>query len=200
MKRIGIYLFDDAEVLDFAGPFEVFSTASRMAGRLQPGAGAPFVVCTMGESGSPITARGGLRVEAQFSISSHPALDVLIIPGGVVTREQEKPAVIAWIAEQAAKVELTASICTGAFLLGKAGLLHGRQATTHWEDMADLRTLLPGTDVVEGLRWVDEGRVITSAGISAAIDVSLHLVERLAGKELALRTARQMDYEWRGTA
>ncbi len=199
MKRIGIYLFDDVEVLDFAGPFEVFSTASRMAGRLQPGVEAPFEVCTIGECGKPVAARGGLRVETQFNIGAHPALDVLVISGGVVTQEMEKPAVIGWIAAQAAKAELTASICTGAFLLGKAGLLRGKQATTHWEDIEDLRALLPDTDVVEGPRWVDEGSMVTSAGISAAIDVSLHLVERLAGKELALRTARQMDYEWRET-
>lgn len=200
MKRIGIYLFDDIEVLDFAGPFEVFSTASRMAGRLEPATEAPFEVCTIGESRRPITARGGLRVEAQFSLAAHPALEALVIPRGVVTRELEKPGAVAWIAEQAAKAELTASICTGAFLLGKAGLLHGKRATTHWEDIADLRAAFLDTEVVEGPRWVDEGSVVTSAGISAAIDVSLHLVERLADKELALRTARQMDYEWRETA
>lgn len=200
MKRIGLYLFDDVEVLDFAGPFEVFSTASRMAGRLQPGTEAPFEVCTIGETGGVITARGGLRVETQFSMAEHPALDVLVVPGGITTRELEKSAVVAWIAAQAAKAELTASICTGAFLLGKAGLLSGRRATTHWEDLEDMRALLPDTEVVEGPRWVDEGNIVTSAGISAAIDVSLHLVERLEGKELARRTARQMDYEWRETA
>lgn len=104
------------------------------------------------------------------------------------------------MAAQAARAELTASVCTGAFLLGKAGLLDGKRATTHWEDVADLRAMFPQVRVIEGARWVDEGSVVTSAGISAGLDMSLHVVARLAGSELAARTARQMQYEWRGNS
>jgi transcriptional regulator GlxA family with amidase domain len=198
MRRVGIYLFDEVEVLDFAGPFEVFSTASRVFCRLNPDSEPPFEVFTLGTSNATIKARGGLMVEPHLSLEEHPQIDVLMIPGGVISAEMEKPSVISWIAAQAKKAELTISICTGAFLIGKAGLLQGKKATTHWEDIADLRVLLPDVEVVEGQRWVDQGSVITSAGISAAIDVSLHAVSRLAGKDLAVRTARQMEYDWRG--
>jgi transcriptional regulator GlxA family with amidase domain len=121
---------------------------------------------------------------------------VLIVPGGVVTVEMAKPPVIEWIARTAAASQLTASVCTGAFLLAQAGVLQTQRVTTHWEDVADLQALFPKLQVLQGPRWVDQGSVVTSAGISAGIDMSLHLVERLAGRELALATARQMDYAW----
>lgn len=197
MRHVGVYVFDDVEVLDFAGPFEVFSTASRVFHRLNPNSEPPFEVFTVGASRIQIRARGGLLVEPHFSFGGHPTIDVLLIPGGVVTAELETPSVISWIATQARSAQLTASVCTGAFLIGKAGLLGGKRATTHWEDVTDLRRLLPDTRVLEETRWVDEGTVVTSAGISAGLDMSLHIVARLAGKELAVRTARQMEYEWR---
>ena len=197
MRNVGIYLFHEIEVMDFAGPFEVFSTASRVFQRLHRDAEAPFRVFTVGAVLGRIRARGGLLVEPQFSLDEHPKIDVLLVPGGVVTAELEKPAVVSWIARQAKEAELTASICTGAFLVGKAGLLKGRRATTHWEDIADLRAYLPETEIVENERWVDEGAIVSSAGISAGLDMSFHLVARLAGKDLAVRTARQMEYEWR---
>jgi transcriptional regulator GlxA family with amidase domain len=114
----------------------------------------------------------------------------------VVTAEQAKPEVIAWIAATARDCELVASVCTGAFLLAAAGLLDGQPATTHWEDQADLRAAFPQVEVLSDRRWVDNGRVVTSGGISAGMDMSLHLVERLAGRELAVSTARQMEYDW----
>lgn len=197
MRQVGIYIFDDVEVLDFAGPFEVFSTASRVHRRLHPDSRPPFGVFTVGFSRSAIRARGGLVVTPEFACGEHPAIDVLLIPGGVVSAEMQKAALIAWISDAARSAEVTASVCTGSFLLGKAGLLAGKSATTHWEDVADLRSQLPDTRVREGTRWVDEGDVITSAGISAGLDMSLHLVARLAGRELAVLTARQMEYEWR---
>ena len=197
MRNVGIYVYDDVEVLDFAGPFEVFSTASRVFRRTEPGAEPPFEVFTVGASRSPVSARGGLVVEPRYSFTDHPALNVLLVPGGVVTAELDRPRVIAWVAARAATAELTASVCTGAFLLARAGLLKGKSATTHWEDVADLRAMAPATRVVPGVRWVEEGALITSAGISAGLDMSLHIVARLAGRDLAVRTARQMDYEWR---
>ena len=193
---VGIYLFDAVEVLDFAGPFEVFSTAARVHGRREPPSPPIFVVATVGRGFAPVVARGGLRVQPAFNLEDHPPLDVLIIPGGVVDAEMDQPELMAWLVRTAPATSVTASVCTGAFLLAQAGLLHGKQATTHWEDLAELRRLFPEVDVVEGKRWVDLGSIVTSAGISAGIDMSLHLVARLAGAELARKTALQMQYDW----
>lgn len=195
---IGIYLFDEVEVLDFAGPFEVFSTAARVAPPETMQAGKLFEVCTVAQQAGAVRARGGLQVLPDFHFANHPAIDVLVAPGGVVTAELVKREVIEWLARTADRCALTLSICTGAFLLGAAELLDGKSATTHWEDIADLRAMFPSIAVRDNARWIDEGRVMTSAGISAGIDLSLHAVERLAGRELAIRTARQMDFDWAG--
>jgi transcriptional regulator GlxA family with amidase domain len=104
--------------------------------------------------------------------------------------------IIDWIARAGATATITASVCTGAFLLAQARLLHGKRATTHWEDIADLHAMFPDVLVQANARWVDAGPVITSAGISAGMDMSLHLVARLEGEELAIRTAHQMEYAW----
>ncbi|HSR46916.1 MAG TPA: DJ-1/PfpI family protein [Anaerolineales bacterium] len=194
---VGIYLFDAIEVLDFAGPYEVFSTAARVHGRREPPSPPAFVVATVGRGIGPVVARGGLRVQPGFGLTDHPPLDVVIIPGGVVDAEMEQPDVLAWLQQVAAKASITASVCTGAFLLAQAGLLEGRPATTHWEDIPSLREYFPSIEVVDGERWVDTGSIVTAAGISAGLDMSLHLVARLAGEDLAVRTARQMQYEWR---
>jgi transcriptional regulator GlxA family with amidase domain len=183
-------------VLDFAGPFEVFSTAARVHGRREPPSPPIVVVATVGRGFAPVVARGGLRVQPAFSLEDHPPLDVLIVPGGVVEAEMGRPDVMAWLQRVAPTASVTASVCTGAFLLAQAGLLEGKQATTHWEDLSDLRRLFPSVEVVEGRRWVDLGSIATSAGVSAGIDLSLHLVARLAGAELARQTARQMQYDW----
>ena len=196
-RTIGIYVFDDVEVLDFAGPYEVFTCATRVSAKLAPGTPAPFKVLTIGHHKAMLRARAGLSVFPEAGFDDVPAIDVLIVPGGVVTAELDKPDVLAWIAAKAGHCELVASVCTGALLLGQAGLLNGREATTHWEDIALLRKMFPQTQVREGQRWIDEGDIVTSGGISAGIDMSLHLVERLAGRALAQRTARQMEYDWR---
>jgi transcriptional regulator GlxA family with amidase domain len=191
--RVGIFVFDEVEILDFAGPLQVFSTAARVA--VAAAAPAPFATFTVAEQAA-VTARGGLRIAPTHTFASQPAIDVLIVPGGVVTAELAKPAVIAWIERHGRAARLTASVCTGAFLLAQAGLLEGRRATTHWEDIAAFRAQFPSIEIDELLRYVDEGDIVTSAGISAGIDMSLHLVDRLAGAELARKTARQMDYRW----
>jgi len=195
-RTVGIYLFDDIEVLDFAGPFEVFSTASRVKSRLEPNASKPFEVFTIADTIRTVIARGGLIVQPHFDITSHPQIDVLVIPGGIVTSEIKREIIIDWIARTASTSTITASVCTGAFLLGQAGLLSGKDATTHWEDVADLRSMFPNINVQTETRWVDTGRVITSAGISAGLDMSLYLVARLESEDLAIRTARQMEFEW----
>ncbi len=195
-RSVGIFVFEEVEVLDFAGPYEVFTTASRVSTRMNPAAPAPFRVFTVGHTASPLRARAGLSVFPDAEFSNHPRIDVLIVPGGIVTAELAKPEVAKWIAASSERCELTASVCTGAFLLARAGLLHGRRATTHWEDIDDLKSMFPHINVQTRRRWVDEGNIVTSAGISAGIDMSLHLVERLAGRELATRTARQMEFDW----
>lgn len=196
-RTVGIYIFDEIEVLDLGGPFEVFSTATRMKARLFPEAAKPFEVFTVAETSQPVRARGGLVIQPAHDFATHPPIDLLVVPGGVVTAELERAPVVDWIRRSASGSQLTASVCTGAFLLGRAGLLEGRVVTTHWEDVADLRTMFPGITVREDRRWIDEGTIVTSAGISAGIDMSLHLVARLEAMELAIRTARQMDYDWR---
>ena len=191
MTNIAICIYDQAEVLDFSGPFEVFSTASRICDGAEP-----FNVFLIGESGNTVTARAGYRVIPDFGFHNHPEIDVLIIVGGVHTNEMDNSIALQWIAKQSQKAKIVASVCTGVFLLAKANVVTNQTVTTHWEDIADLRTSFPMLNVVDNVRWVDEGDLITSGGITAGIDMSLHLVERLHGTDLAERTARQMDFAW----
>jgi len=195
-RNVAVYIFDQVEVLDLAGPFEVFSTASRVYSRLHPEGEKPFDVFTIAAQAGVVTARGGLLVEPKFQISDHPVIDVLVVPGGVIEEELEREAVIGWIQSIAQSSVVTASVCTGAFLLAKAGLLSGKSAITHWEDVDTFETMFPDIQVDRAARWVDTGRVVTSAGISAGIDMSLPVVSRLEGIELARLTARQMEYRW----
>lgn len=197
---IAVYIFPEVEVLDFAGPFEVFTTASRVHRRLYPQQAAPFHTFTVARSPDPVRARAGLRVLPDYTIGECPQPDVLLVPGGVVDAELEDEALIAWVAGSSRAAALTASVCTGAFVLAKAGLLDGRSATTHWEDQADLQAAFPAVAVRGGVRWVDEGAIVTSAGIAAGIDMSLHLVARLVGADLARLTARQLELPYDGGA
>lgn len=196
--RVLILAFDGVEALDFAGPFEVFTTASRVEQRLRPGSPALFEVASVAHAAAvqAVQARAGLRLLANHTLADSPPADVLIVPGGVVDAPMASPETLRWIARTAAEAKIVASVCTGAFLLAASGVVTDDAVTTHWEDVAELRERFPSLDVREDVRWVDNGRVVSSAGISAGIDMSLHLVERLAGRELAERTARQMDYAW----
>lgn len=189
--NIGIYIYDEAEVLDFSGPFEVFSTAARVS-KIP----SLFNVFLISETGKTVTARAGYQVNPAYSISDHPSIDVLIVVGGVHTGEMEKIPVLKWIAEASTQATLVASVCTGAFLLAAAGVLSNHKVTTHWDDIPDLRKRYPNLDVLENKRWVDEGSIITSGGISAGIDMSLHIVSKLHGLELAEKTAKQMEFDW----
>ena len=194
--KIGIYIYNQAEVLDFSGPFEVFSTASRVSKDPEP----PFQVFLVAANEGAVIARGGFQVLPHFDFAHHPVFDVLIVAGGVYTAEIEKPAVLRWIAGCASSAQLVASVCTGVFLLAAAGVVTGQVVTTHWEDLADLGLRYPLLQVVDKVRWVDEGNIVTSAGISAGIDMSLHLVSRLHSLELAEKTARQMQFDWTGVS
>lgn len=192
--NVGIYIYDNAEVLDFSGPFEVFSTAARVSG--EPDL---FKVGLISELGSTVVARAGFNVVPDYSIHNHPVLDVLILVGGIHTHEMKKPNILDWIKRQSNHVPLIATVCTGIFLLASATDLHDATVTTHWEDIPDLRKQFPLLNVQENVRWVDEGSLVSSGGISAGIDMSLYLVSRLHNRDLAERTARQMEYEWNKT-
>lgn len=196
MAQVGILLYDDVEVLDCCGPFEVFTTAARVAlGR--GSATAPFNVVTIAAAAPSVRARGGLTLTATHTLQGHPRLDILVVPGGLTKEVERNKKLINWLVEANGDAVVTASVCTGAFLLATAGLLDGREATSHWEDVDELERRFPQISVRRGLRWVDEGRIVTSAGISAGIDMSLHLVRRHEGEELAKATAHQMEYDWR---
>lgn len=194
--QVGIYVFDEVEVLDFAGPYEVFTTAARVHARSHPGDAPLFRVFTVGARKATVRARAGLKIDPDFDFDDHPPIDCLIIPGGVVTAESDKAPVMRWIDSRAEAARITASVCTGVFLLARTGRLNGRNVTTHWEDAQDLHAMYPQLHVKTGVRWVDEGSLVTSAGISAGIDMSLHLVERLEGRALAERTALQLEFDW----
>lgn len=189
--NVGIYIYNQAEVLDFSGPFEVFSTASRICST-----GEPFNVFLVSETGEAVKARGGYSVNPSYGFHNHPVIDVLIVAGGVHTEEISKVRVLDWIAEKAKTAKIVASVCTGAFLLAAARILTTQNVTTHWEDIPDLRASHPDLTVHESRRWIDEGSIVTSGGISAGIDMCLHLVSRLHSSELAEKTARQMEFYW----
>jgi transcriptional regulator GlxA family with amidase domain len=190
-RSVAILLFDDVEVLDFCGPFEVFSVAVEM------GAPPPFKVFTVAERKEPALTRNGLSVNPHHLLSDAPEPQIVLIPGGQGTRrEMHNPLLIEWIRAKSKTAELVLSVCTGALLLAKAGLLDGLEATTHWAAIDLLRKVAPNTTVHADRRYVDNGRLITSAGIAAGIDMSLHVVERLAGAEIAKKTARAMEYAW----
>lgn len=195
MLSVGILVFDNVEILDFSGPYEVFSTASRVHSRLS-GASAPFRCFLIADQMRPVRARGGMKVLPDCVLPPPADIDVLIVPGGDVSQVMLNAGVIGWLRSCSGAAAITASVCTGAFLLAEAGLLHGLAVTTHWEDQTALQARFPGLTVMPDVPWVDCGKVTTSGGISAGIDMSLHLVERLAGRQLANATAKQMEYKW----
>lgn len=198
MLSVGILVFDDVEILDFSGPYEVFSTAARVHGKSNGHgpAGHLFKCFLVAPAMQPVRARGGMKVLPDCVLTPSADLDVLLVPGGDVAAILKNDAVIQWIAAQSQGTAIMASVCTGAFLLAKAGLLNGLDVTTHWEDQDELQAVFPSLNVKPGAAWIDCGKVVTSGGISAGIDMSLHLVERLAGRSLADATARQMEYRW----
>jgi len=195
-QRVGILIFDDVEVLDFAGPFEVFSRT-----RLEPGAdsrrseaSAPFEVFTVAKTRDEVTATGGLRVRPHFGFADAPAIDLLVVPGGYGTRALlGDPTTLQFIRDVARRARRVTSVCTGSLLLAKAGLLAGRTATTHWAALDLLESLGPGFRVDRERRVVDDG-VITSAGVASGIDMAFYVVETLFGRAVADETARYIEY------
>ncbi|MGZ9792686.1 DJ-1/PfpI family protein [Bacillus atrophaeus] len=192
---VGILLFDDVEVLDFAGPFEVFSVTAVTDQKGDER--KPFSVKTISETGEPVKARNGLTVSPDYSIEQAPAFDILIVPGGPGARNTEihNDRLIDWIKERSASVELLLSVCTGALLLAKAGLLDGKKATTHWASYDRLEQEFPEVEVIREVKYTDEGHIVTSGGISAGINMSFHIVRRLLGEQTAKQTAKRMEYD-----
>jgi transcriptional regulator GlxA family with amidase domain len=191
-RNVAILLFNEIEVLDFAGPFEVFAVTDELADHQL------FRVVTVAPEKRPIRARNGLSVNPDHAFADCPRPDILIVPGGFGTRALLKDQVVLdWIKSVNATAEIVASVCTGSIVLGRAGLLDDLKATTHYECFDLLREHAPRSAVVETDRFIDNGRILTAAGISAGIDLSLHLVARLHGDAAAEKTARYMEYHWR---
>ena len=188
--NVGILLFNEVEVLDFAGPFEVFSICSG-SDQLKL-----FNVFTLSEQ-PEITARNGLQVNSHYTLDTTPHIDLLVIPGGLgaETIEMCNQRLRQWLLQRHAQTQLTFSICTGAFILAEAGLLNGLKATTHWMDIARLKQDYPQIEVLSDVKYVDEGKIITAAGISSGINASLYIVAKLHGLEIAKQTAKRMEYD-----
>ena len=198
---VGILIFDDVEILDVAGPFEVFAvTRLNEEQRLQQS--SPFKVYLISETNKQIIAIGGLRLTPDVTISECPELDLLIIPGGLGTRKESKNKILLnWISNQFSTItntddRLIASVCTGSSLLGKAGLLDGRDATTHWRAFDFLQESAPKARILKNVRFTLTEPIYTSAGVSAGIDLALHIVSHFFGNEVVQDTAHYMEYPY----
>jgi transcriptional regulator GlxA family with amidase domain len=195
-KRVGILIFPDVEVLDFCGPFEVFSV-TRLNEELRREEQSPFEVLLVAERAEPVTTTGGMKVTPHHTLETCPPLDVLVVPGGWGTRaEARNTRLLDWIKTRAKQVETLTSVCTGSMLLGQVGLLDGRHATTHWRSLQRMRESFPAVTVEEKQHVVEDGNVLTSAGISAGIDMALKVVARYHGEAVARNTARNMEYRY----
>jgi transcriptional regulator GlxA family with amidase domain len=191
-RTVAIMVFDDVEVLDFAGPFEVFGVAGARSGS------TPFDVYTVALAPGPVRARNGLSVNPRAIATRSDQPDILVVPGGYgVRREMLNPLMLNYLRHVGAHAELLLSVCTGSLLLARAGLLEGLRATTHRDAMHELESLRGNFEVFPEARIVDNGRVVTSAGISAGIDMSLYIVGRILEESAADETAYYMQYDWR---
>lgn len=193
MYNVGIFLFNDIELLDFAGPYETFSVTSELNNY------ELFNVFTVSQDGKGIKSVNGLKVLPDFSFADHPDINILVIPGGVGTRsEMAKEDVLEWINRNHSNSKITMSVCSGARLLGKLGLLDGLECTTHHEVLEHLQEIAPKAIVKSDKRFIGNGRLFTSAGISAGIDLSLHIIEKLYGSHIAHSTIMYMEYkDWK---
>lgn len=194
-RKVGIFLFDDVEVLDFAGPFEVFSVSEELSEN------SVFQVYTLADK-KQVLAKNGLRVEVDSLRKEAPTPDILILPGGDGTKALlENTELMDWVKKSFQTVEYLLSICSGARLLATAGLLKGKRCTTHHQVMEDLKRIEPNCEVLK-LRFVDESgsaqdneaKILTSAGISAGIDLCLYMIAKLLGNSQAIQTAQYMEY------
>lgn len=195
-RSVGILIFNDVEVLDFCGPFEVFASALR-TGDEERSERRLYNAYTVAEKGDVVVCWGGLLVKPHYTLRDHPHFDVLVIPGGFgVENERENPAVLSWLRTQMTTADVTTSVCTGSLLLGAIGALDGKQATTHWGAIDTMRERHPAINTIDDRRVIDEGAIVTSAGVSAGIDMALYMLARLNGIDVARDTARGMEYSW----
>lgn len=193
-KHVAILLFENVEVLDFCGPFEVFSV-TRLNEEKRREESSPFNVFLVAETKQPVVTTGGMKVLPDYDLDDCPPSDILVVPDGWGTRKEiNNERLLRWIAERSSKIEILTSVCTGALLLGKAGLLDGKRATTHWRSLDWMQELFPQTTVERQLHVVEEETLFTSAGISAGIDMALQVVARYCGEAIARATARHMEY------
>ncbi|TAE28791.1 MAG: DJ-1/PfpI family protein [Candidatus Kapaibacterium sp.] len=198
LRNVAILLFDDVEVLDFAGPFEVFSVASELNEY------KPFRVMTVAPEKRVVVAKNGLSLNPEHALNSNPTAEIVVIPGGIGSKQaMQDERVIQWVQKMAVEAEYVLSVCTGARILAKAGLLDGLPATTHHEALESVRELTPQVEWrADGdwreTRFVDTGKIITAGGISAGIDMSLYLVGKLLGRDKARATAEYMEYDAQG--
>jgi len=196
-KSVGIFIFDEVDILDFSGPYEVFSRT-----RTKPGIesrknnnSAPFNVFTISKTQKTIQVSGGLQVLADYSFKNSPKIDILLIPGGLGTRPLlQSKEIISWILDVAEGASLLTSVCTGSLLLAQAGLLENKTATTHWGALDLLKNLSPSTKIMRDQRVVDDG-IITSAGVSSGIDMAFQVVAKLFGDDIAADTAKYIEYQ-----
>jgi transcriptional regulator GlxA family with amidase domain len=187
-QTIGMLMFDDLEELDLVGPWEVFT----MAVMDLPGSR----VVGIAERPAPVRCAKGLRLLPDHAFADAPALDVVLVPGGIGTRrEAENPALLEWLARSAAGCRWVTSVCTGSLLLHRAGLTQGRRITTHWGFVKELRERAPDAEVLEGVRYVRDGNLVTASGVSAGIDMALWLVGQIWDVARARRAQRMMQYE-----
>lgn len=193
--RVVILLFDGFDLIDAGGPYEVFLTASRLLER--DGEPPAYEVVLATPEGRDVAAFGGMTLTRVADADSIDRADIVLVPGTIdVACALADSRLRETIERLAATSPLTASVCTGAFLLARAGLLDGRPATTHWEDVSDLAACGEVGSVARDVRWVDAGAVLTSGGLTSGMHLALHLVARTASLDLAMRTARQLDMDW----
>ena len=185
-RNVAIAVYDDVEILDFAGPMEVFTAAGNGA----------FRVFTVAPTHAPVVSMGVLTVRPDYSVEDSPPPDILVLPGGDSRGFSRSAPAMEWARKVAAVDELNMSVCSGAFILARLGLLDGRPATTHWAAVPGMKRAFPKVQVQTGVRFVDTGRIVTTAGVSAGIDGALHVVQRLLGDDVAWETARYMQYVW----
>jgi transcriptional regulator GlxA family with amidase domain len=186
MRNVGILLFDGAEELDFVGPWEVLGFANKLTERDR--------LFTIAEAARPIRCRKGMQIIPDVTLAEAPQLDVVLVPGGQGTRrEVDNPALIAWLARVSATATWVTSVCTGVLLLHQAGPARGKRVTTHWSFVESLRARGDVT-VLENIRYVRDGNLVTAAGVSAGIDMALWLVGQRDGVEVARNTQRGIEY------
>jgi len=190
-RNVAIFIFDDVEVLDFAGPFEVFNVTGEV---IDP---VPFNTHTVALTEEPIKARGNLSINPHYSIDNCPTPDIILLPGGAGSRRLMKDErVFKWIAKHVDNLEKLLSVCTGAFYIAQSGLLDGLSATTHHDAFAEFKEAFPDIELIEDNRYVEHEKIITAGGISAGIDMSLYVVEQLLGEEKLALTLEEMEWQW----